>query len=638
MTDIKDKTKEQLARELEQALLFTQFSVDHMADAAFWMGPDARFVYVNQAACRSLGYTKKELLSMSVHDIDPNFPAEVWPDHWREVKEKGSYSLESRHRTKDGRILPVEVTVNYLEFEGKEYNCAVVRDITRRKKAEQQLKESEEKYRQLVQLSNDAIYILYNRKFDLINEKFKELFNVSLEYVNRPEFDFIELVAPKSRPYIEERNKKSARGETLIPRYYFTALSRDNREIEIEASVTYIKYKKGIAVQGILRDVTERKRMEEKLHQAQKLEAIGTLAGGIAHDFNNILMGIQGRVSLMLLKAESPSFIEHLKGIEEYVESATELTKQLLGFARGGKYELKPVNINELIRRSAKMFGRTKKEISIHEKFQEDISIVEVDAGQIEQVLLNLYVNAWQAMPAGGNLYLQTENIRFNADESKSLDARPGNYVKISITDTGVGMDEATLERIFDPFFTTRQMGRGTGLGLATVYGILKNHGGFINVYSEKGKGTTFNLYLPVSGKLPEEEKMAPEKVWKGSGTILLVDDEKMILDVTAPMLKGLGYNLLTAASGDEAVDIYKSSKNPVDLVILDIIMPGMSGTETYDKLEEINPQVKVLLSSGYSINEQATDILNRGGRGFIQKPFDIERLSRKLKEILEQE
>jgi CheY-like chemotaxis protein len=256
----------------------------------------------------------------------------------------------------------------------------------------------------------------------------------------------------------------------------------------------------------------------------------------------------------------------------------------------------------------------------------------------MEQVLLNLYVNAWQAMPAGGNLYLQTENVRISESEGISFRGKPGSYVKLSITDTGVGMDETTKERIFDPFFTTRQMGRGTGLGLATVYGIMKNHGGFINVYSEIGKGTTFNLYLPISGKSPLEKKTSPGKVWLGSGTLLLVDDEKMILNVTAPILRDLGYKVLTAGSGEEAIEIYKKNKYRIDLVILDVVMPSISGCQTFDRLIEIDPEVKVLLSSGYSINEQTADILKRGGRGFIQKPFDLERLSRKLKEILEKE
>ena len=256
----------------------------------------------------------------------------------------------------------------------------------------------------------------------------------------------------------------------------------------------------------------EKLKLEAQLQQAQKMEAIGTLAGGIAHDFNNLLMAIQGRTSMVLMNKDSshPDF-RHMKGIEDNVESAADLTKQLLGFARGGKYEVKPTDLNGLIKKENRMFGRTKKEIAIRGKYQENLWSVEVDRGQVQQVLLNLYVNAWQAMPAGGELYIETQNITLDENYTKPYQVEPGSYVQISFTDTGPGMDKATRERIFEPFFTTKKMGRGTGLGLASAYGIIKNHGGFINVYSEKGHGATFNIYLPASEKEIIEEKNPPE-------------------------------------------------------------------------------------------------------------------------------
>ncbi|GAG21264.1 unnamed protein product, partial [marine sediment metagenome] len=257
---------------------------------------------------------------------------------------------------------------------------------------------------------------------------------------------------------------------------------------------------------------TEKKRLEAQFQAAQRMEAIGTLAGGLAHDFNNILMGIQGNTSLILLhKTSTHPDYERLKGIEEGVKSGAELTRQLLGFARGGKYEVRPTNLNELIENQNHMFGRTKKEITIRGKYEDKPWTVEVDQGQIEQVLLNLYVNAWQAMPGGGDLYIETENVTLDEDYAKPFNMEPGRYVKISVTDSGVGMDEATQQRIFEPFFTTKEMGRGTGLGLASVYGIIRNHGGIISVYSEKGKGTTFEIYLPVSQRELIKEEELPE-------------------------------------------------------------------------------------------------------------------------------
>jgi len=390
--------------------------------------------------------------------------------------------------------------------------------------------------------------------------------------------------------------------------------------------------------QSIGQDTTERKLLEAQLLQSQKMEAIGTLAGGIAHDFNNLLMGIQGNASLMLLHTDpTHTHYENLRNIEQYVKNSADLTKQLLGFARGGRYEVKPTDINKLIKKTSRMFGRTRKQITIQEDYRKDLWPVEIDEGQIEQVLLNIYLNASQAMPGGGHLSLKTENVSIGAIHARALRLEPGRWVKISVADTGVGMDEATLQRIFDPFFTTKEMGRGAGLGLASAYGIVKGHGGIIHVRSERGHGTTFEIYLPASDKKVLEHKVLPEEVVTGVGTVLFVDDEEMIVYVGAMMLKQIGYDVIVAGSGKEAVEIYKKNRDRIDVVILDMVMPIMSGGVTYEKLKEINPDIKVLLSSGFSLDGQAAEILERGCRGFIQKPFDIKALSKKLRAILDE-
>ncbi|MCK5545205.1 MAG: PAS domain-containing protein [Desulfobulbaceae bacterium] len=388
----------------------------------------------------------------------------------------------------------------------------------------------------------------------------------------------------------------------------------------------------------VVQDITEAKRFEIQLQQAQKMEAIGTLAGGIAHDFNNLLMGIQGHASLMLLNVDSGhAHFGHLKGIEASVERAAYLTRQLLGFARGGKYEVKSTDLNLLIEKNSDMFGRTKKEIRIHKKYEKKIWPVELDQGQIDQVLLNLYVNAWQAMPGGGDLYIDTSNVLLDDNYVEPFGVTPGNYVKISVTDTGVGMDEAVRKRIFEPFFTTKEIGSGTGLGLASAYGIIRNHGGIINVYSEKGKGTTFNIYLPASQKeVSSEEKRPEEEILKGTETILFVDDEDIVLDVGRDILEAMGYKVLSARSGKEAVEIYGKHKDEIDLVVLDMVLSDMGGGEVYDIMKEADPDIKVLLSSGYSVQGQASGILERGCDGFIQKPFDIKALSHTIREILD--
>jgi len=422
----------------------------------------------------------------------------------------------------------------------------------------------------------------------------------------------------------------------------------DGKKILLEVFGSPVRDQQGKVIASLVSfsDITERKRTEEakkklqaQLQQAQRMKAIGTLAGGIAHNFNNMLMAIQGLTSLMMIgKEPSHPDYKHMQGIEKSIKKAVELTRDLLGYARGGKYEPKPTDLNALIRDENKIFCQMKKEIQIHGKYEEELWPAEVDRGQIQQTLLNLYLNAWQAMPNGGDIFLQTENVILYESDVKSFAIDPGRYIRISVTDTGMGMDEATRNQIFEPFFSKRGSGQGTGLGLASVYGIVKNHGGFIKVYSEKGKGSTFNIYLPSSEKkiVDENPELERRKIQYGQGTILLVDDQDMVLDVGKKMLESIGYKVLIAQSGSEALDVYIKQKDEIDLIILDLIMPEMSGGETYERMRDIDAGVNVLLSSGYSMNSQVKEILDRGCNGFIQKPFSLKDLSVKVRELLE--
>jgi two-component system cell cycle sensor histidine kinase/response regulator CckA len=385
------------------------------------------------------------------------------------------------------------------------------------------------------------------------------------------------------------------------------------------------------------RSEKEKEELESLLLHAQKMDALGTLAGGIAHDFNNLLMGIQGNTSIVLsnMKPDDPNY-KRIETAEKYIKKSAEFTKQILGFARGGKYEVKKTDLNELIQKNSLLFGRTKKEMPIYTNYQEDLWTVKVDQGQIEQVLLNLYLNATQAMPNGGNLYIRTENVTLNNKYMEPYELEPGDYVKTSVTDTGIGMDKTTLQKVFDPFFTTKKLDRGTGLGLASAYGIIKNHNGFFEVSSEKNKGTTFNFYIPASEKKVMQKKTKPQEIQKGNETILLVDDEDMVIDATSEMLETLGYSVNVARSGEEAIVFCRKNNDIIDLVILDIVMPVMNGSEAYSILKKINPQIKVLLSSGYSVNESVTKMLDNGCQGFIQKPFNLIQLSQKVREVLD--
>jgi CheY-like chemotaxis protein len=279
---------------------------------------------------------------------------------------------------------------------------------------------------------------------------------------------------------------------------------------------------------------------------------------------------------------------------------------------------------------------RMKKDVAVHRILKQDLRTVEVDQGQMEQVFMNLFVNAGQAMPDGGDLTVATENCLLSREEAAPFDIAAGEYVKLSVADTGTGMDENTLQRIFDPFFTTKPKGRGTGLGLAMVYGIIKGHGGRIDVASEPGRGSTFDIYLPASGKAVATEEPVERAIVMGTETILLVDDEEGVLEVSKELLTILGYRLYVAGSGQAAIAIYMEKQHEIDLVILDMIMPGISGGETFDRLRAINRKVRVLLSSGYSEDGHAREILDRGCNGFIQKPFAFQSLSQKVREILD--
>jgi CheY-like chemotaxis protein len=367
------------------------------------------------------------------------------------------------------------------------------------------------------------------------------------------------------------------------------------------------------------------------------MEAIGTLAGGIAHDFNNLLMGIQGNVSLMLMDLD-PSHVhsERLRNIERQVQSGASLTSHLLGYARKGRYEVKALDLRQLLGETLDTFERTRREIAIHREIAEDLLPVEADAGQIEQVLLNLCVNAADAMPGGGDLTVKGVNKTHQDMKGKLYDPKPGNYAMLTVSDTGTGMDKETAERIFDPFFTTKERGRGTGLGLASAYGIVKGHGGYIDVDSREGRGTTFSIYLPASDKEIEESARRIDRFTTGSEKVLLVDDEPDIRQVGKELLEAMGYEVMLAKDGEEAIEVYKKNRNEIDVVLLDMVMPNIGGGEAYDRMKEINPDIKVLLSSGYSIDGEATEILERGCDGFIQKPFDLKQLSGRMREILE--
>jgi PAS domain S-box-containing protein len=505
------------------------------------------------------------------------------------------------------------------------------RNITGRKAAEKKLG----RYKQMVTASRDFMSLIdRNFTYQIVNKTYSRAYGKQ-----REEIEGQSIAALKGAAIFDELKAKFDRcleGERIHFQDWFDTPGFGRVYLDTAFYPVFDEHGKAASFVVISRDITRLKRLEEELFQAQKMEAVGTLASGIAHDFNNLLMGIRGRVSLVLddLTAAQP-VREHLQHIETYVQNAADLTSQLLAFARGGKYAARPTALNQLVAEQVHMFGRTHKEITIVHDLPDALWPVEVDRGQIKQVLLNLFVNAWHAMPDGGTIRIRAENVILEDDDVRPFKRPPGRYVKISLTDSGIGIQKEVLARIFEPFFSTKEMGRGSGLGLASVYGIVENHGGIIDVHSQAGKGTTFDIHLPASDKPAVEESMPPRPRIKGTGTLLLVDDEDMILDVGRRLLLRLGYRVLTAENAQQAVGLYSRHMEEIDLVILDMIMPQIGGGEIFDQLKSINPEVKVLLASGYSADGKAAAILARGCAGFIQKPFTLDDLADRLDQIL---
>jgi PAS domain S-box-containing protein len=506
-------------------------------------------------------------------------------------------------------------------------------EIVERMRVEKALKISEDKYRLLVENATDAISIIQDRKIIFSNPATQKLLGYTVAELKGMLFS--DLLHPDIRKMGELRYSQRLQGELGQGSYEYQFMSKDRSIITVLVSEVMIIWEKRPAVLFIAKNITDQKKLEAQLLQSQKMEALGTLAGGVAHDFNNLLMGLQGNVSIMLLNID-PQHDDYirLKNMEEYISDASRLTGQLLGMARKGKFEVKTTDINTLVTKTSSMFGRTRKDLKIRPVLNV-VKPVDVDRAQIEQVLLNLFVNAWQAMPEGGVLSILTDNQELSEADVKAHDVAPGAYVRISVTDTGIGMDADIQKKVFDPFFTTKTMGRGTGLGLSSAYGIIKNHNGFITISSKPDEGTTFDVFLPASLKTVSVESKPRQGVLFGTETILLIDDETLILDVGSEILKVLGYKVLTASSGKSAKEIFQEQKDEISLVILDMIMPDESGSLIYDHLKKINPEVKTLLSSGYSFNEQAAEIMKKGCNGFIQKPFGIDVLSRKIREIM---
>jgi two-component system, cell cycle sensor histidine kinase and response regulator CckA len=910
---------EQRIKELERSqseinmadknLLFTQFSVDRASDGVLWIREDAHIQYANETACRHLGYSKEELTGMTVFDIDPNFNAEVWPEHWRELKEKGRLLMESRHRWKTGEMLPVEISINYLEFEGEQYHVAfihnmterrrkeekfmesekkftaafegshdaitlttkdgrvldcnrrtlelfgleskeeflekrpaefsppfqpsgrsshevsrelihkvlhhggalqfewlhqrktgevfpaeilltpirigdeevlqaTIRDISGRKRIEEALRQSEELYRTVVESTTDAIIVLdADRKMISCNAGFSKLFGYTVDEVNGQSVRMLHPSEEAFRLFGETAYRSIERTESYRGEVYFCKKSgvlfpaetvtsairksgsmagfvgiirdmteRKRAEEALRESEAFIKSimdnlpigvavnsvdpavkflymndnfpkfyrttrealakpdffwdaayeepefrekikkrvlddiasgnpgrmfwedvpitRKGAATSFITAknipipdrqlmvstvwDVTERKRayeemslLQEQLRQSQKVEAIGLLAGGIAHDFNNALTVILANSEMMLRDVGRKSTLFELAGeIKKAGERASKLTKQLLAFSRKQILQPEILNLNEVVLRMRNLLRRVIGEnIELETVLLPDLGLTEADPGQIEQVIVNLAVNARDAMPTGGKLTVETRSVELNEQYARThLGVTPGFYVMLAVTDTGVGMTKEIQARIFEPFFTTKEKGKGTGLGLATVYGIVKQSRGSIWVYSEPSRGTSFKIYLPrVEAAAPARKDASGEiEIPHGSETVLVVEDEEMVRNVVSKFLNKYGYTVLSAADGHGALLVCSEHKGSIHLMLTDVVMPGLSGKELAEQAKELRPDLKVLFMSGHTDGAIVNLGILEKGIAFIQKPFTHQGLAWKVRAALD--
>ncbi len=638
----------QIKQELANATELLEYMLDVSSTTLYRCEPSGYYpaTFMSKNIKQQLGYEPEDFTNNQqfwVSHIHPD-DAELILSRLPSLFKKGYHSHEYRFLHKNGEYRWMYDNLRLLrDAEGKPIDIiGNWIDITERKKAEKVVRESEEKLRSLFNDALDMIHIV-DEDGKIVDANPAELETMAYtrdEYIGK---HILEIIHPDYQSASKAALDSVFEGKEV--KGLETAwITKHGKRLDVEVNaVPQTAIGKVVSIRVITRNVTERKRAEEEkrkleaqFQKAQKFESIGTLAGGIAHDFNNLLMSFQGNTSLMLMDIDShhPHY-EMLKSIEKQIKSGVNLTSQLLGYASKGRYEVKPTNLNQMVEETSMTFGRTRKQITIHRNLSEDLFAIEADQGQIEQILLNLFINASDAMPGGGDFYLETKNVAHKDMKSGLYKSKAGNYVKLTVRDTGEGIDKSTMERIFDPFFTTKEMGRGTGLGLASVYGIIKAHGGYIDVESKEKQGTTFEIYLPATTKRVSKAKKASEKLIKQTGTTLLVDDEAAVRKICMSILEKIGYRVLSAKGGQEAIELYRNNKDEIDIVLLDMIMPNMSGGEVYDRLKEINPGVKVLLSSGYSIDGEATEILNRGCDGFIQKPFDIKKLSAKIGEIL---
>jgi len=638
-------------KKTEEKARFTEL-LENVDDAVYLVGRDGRILNANEATYLRLDYSHDAFFRLDLSGILPKDDAKMVLDQLSNKTENHKMekiTFETYHIRKDGNFIPVEIKSRAITYRGEDVILNVARDISERKKTEKTLRESEERYRSVVETSHDGIVILDEQlRIIYANNKLCQIVGYSRKEIEGVEFK--RFLADKNVQFVTERYLRTPNGKETQQPYECNIVRRDEEARHCIIGAATIKDSAGqIRIVVQLLDITdqfiaeqEKKQLEAQLRHAQKMEAVGTLAGGIAHDFNNLLQVIHGYSELLLMKKNKnePDF-RKLYEVKQAALRATELTKQLLTFSRKVESNMRPMDLNNEVIQIHKLLKRTIPQmIEVKLRLADHLATINADTAQLGQMIMNLGVNARDAMPEGGELIIGTEHATLDEKFCDSnLGAKPGNYVLLTISDNGEGMDKKTLEHIFEPFYTTKEIGKGTGLGLAIVYGIVKSHDGYIICNSELGKGTTFKIYLPAMRQNASVEVLEDgeeELEIGGTETILLVDDDEIVRNLVSEMLSKAGYTILTARDGESALEHYLPQKNEIDLIILDLMMPGMGGQKCLKKLLEIDPKVKVLIASGHTANNPIKSEIDVGAKGFVTKPYELQRILKAIRGVLD--
>ncbi len=616
-------------------------------EAIFQNTPDAvaildaqdRVVMINKAFTTLFQYTPEEARGVPINELVARRRMRREAEAFSAKALQGqSFEVETVRERKDGSLVDVAIVVAPVFIDGRMAAIyAGYRDISKRKQAERALREVDEKYRLIVDHSNDAIFVVQDEQIRFWNPRFRQFTGYEDEEI--PHLPISTFIHPEDRNPVLSLHRDRLSGKTVPNTYNFRALTKDGKVHWININAIVVQWDGRPATINFARDFTREKELEAQLAHAQKMEAVGTLAGGIAHDFNNLLQTIQGYAELLANQSErSETDQRRLQKIFDGVQRGRELTRNLLTFSRKMEPHLRPTDLNQELHKIKDILTRTlPKMIHVSVEPAPNLPLIHADPSQVAQAVMNLAVNAKDAMPDGGTLTLKTSHVVLPEGHPSGL--KPGPYVCLSVEDTGTGIPEDLRDRIFEPFFTTKRPGSGTGLGLSMVYGIMATHEGAVTCRSQLHRGTRFDCFFPA---LPEAVSTTDDPIPRenpqpgpGKGTVLLVDDEENLRVSGREMLEFFGYTVLTAADGEEAVAIYEREWHTIDVVVLDLIMPGMGGKKCLEKLLTIQPEAKVIVASGFSANDSIQDILMAGALDFLAKPYSADILLQKLQKAL---